>query len=105
LAYHGLANATDVLIAVNRRDIHRQLESDFVDAVHMRRDVDVHTDVDVVELRIDQRVDAHAADARLERSGRNRHAFTDLQGGFLPVRRTNFRLLDELAAAVAHQEV
>ena len=65
-------------------------------------DVDVYADVDVLELRIDQRVDTDAADAGLKRSGRNRNAVADLERGLLPVESANLRILDELGVAVVH---
>ena len=54
-------------------------------ACTVRRDVHVHADVDVLELRIDQRVDADAADAGLERTGGHRHPVADLQRRLLLV--------------------
>src|SRR5208283_3849877 len=79
LADDGLADAADVLVGVHVRDVHGQLERDLVQPVHVRCDVDVDANVDVVELGVDQRVDADAADAGLERTGRDRHPLTDLQ--------------------------
>ena len=66
------------------------------------RDVDIHAHVEILELRIHERVDAHAADARLERSGRDRHAVADLERGFLPVESANLRILNEFGVAVIH---
>ena len=77
---------------------------DFVGAMDVRRDVDVDADVDVIELRIDQRIDADAADAGLKRSGRHRHALADLQRGLLAVNGADLRLLDDLCLAVVVQE-
>ena len=52
----------------------------------MRRDVDIHADIEILKLRVDQRVDADAdADARLERAGRDRYAVPDFQGCLLSV--------------------
>ena len=104
LSDHRLLNAADVLVGVDRRDVHGELQRDFVESMHTGRDVDVHADVNVVELRIDQRIDADAADARLERTGGHRNAFTDFQRSLLTVRCANLRLLDKLATAVAHEE-
>ena len=47
--------------------------------MHARRDVDVHADIEVLKLGIDERVDADSANTGLKRSGRDRHAFADLQ--------------------------
>ena len=70
--------------------------------VHVRRDVDVHADIEVLKLRIDQRVDADAADAGLERSGGDRHALADLERGLLIIEGANLRILNQLGVAVAH---
>ena len=75
---HGLLNAADVLVGINRRNIHGKLQRYLVGAVHMRSDVDVDANVDVVELGVDQRVDAYAADAGLERSSGHRDALANL---------------------------
>ena len=63
---------------------------------------DIHADVEVLELSIHQRVDADAADAGLERSGGNRDAVTDFEGGFLAIESTNLRILNQFGVAVAH---
>ena len=52
-------------------------------------DVDVHADIQVLKLRIDQRVDADAANSRLERSGSHRNTITDLERSFLSIHRTD----------------
>src|SRR5580704_771890 len=66
LADDGLADAADVLLASDSGDVHRNLQRDFAVGVDARRDVDVDTDVKILELSVDQRVDADTADARLE---------------------------------------
>ena len=63
--------------------------------MHVRRDIDVHANISILKLRIDQRIDANAADSWLKRSGRDRHAVADFQCGLLPIKRANLRVLDE----------
>ena len=78
LSNHRLIDATDAHVRCHRRDVHRQLQTDFPPRMHPRRDVDVYADIEVLKLSIDQRVDTDSANARLERSCRHRHAVTDL---------------------------
>ncbi len=99
-----LLNAADVLVGIDRRNVHRKLQRYLVGAVNVRRDVDVDADIDVVELRIDQRIDAHAADARLKRSGSHWNTLSDLERCLLAVEGANLRLLQDLRIAVVVQE-
>ncbi len=91
-----LADAADILERSHRRNIHRHLQRDFASGMHARRDVDVHADIEILELGIDQRVDADAADARLERSGRHRNAVADLQRRLLSIESADLRILNNL---------
>ena len=68
----------------------------------VRSDVDIDADVEILELRIDQRVDADAADAGLERSGGDGNLVADLQRSFLAVEGANLGILNELGVAVVH---
>src|ERR1035438_9961779 len=76
---HRLRNAADVLVSVNRRDIHGDFQGHLVEPVHTRCNVDVHANVNVVELSVDQRVDADSTDAGLERTGGHGYTLADLQ--------------------------
>src|ERR1019366_8032740 len=105
LSDHRLLNAADVLVGVNRRDIHGEFQGYLVEPVHVRCDVDIYADVNIVELSVNQRVDADAADAGLERTAGHGYTLADLQRSLLTIRGTDLRLLDELAAAVTHQEI
>src|SRR6185312_12797766 len=71
--------------------------------MHLGSDVDIYADVQILELRVDQRVDAHAADARLKRTGCDRHAVADLERCLLPIHRSNLRVLDKFGTAVTEQ--
>ena len=98
----GLADAANVLLACDRGNIHQNLESDFAIGMNVRSDVDVHADVEILELRVDQRVDADAADARLERSSGDGNPVTNFQRSFLSIESANLRILNQLGVAVAH---
>ena len=101
LTNDGLADAADVLLSGNSGNVHQDLESDFAIGMHMRRDIDIDADIQILELRIDQRVDTHPADAGLERSSRDRHTVANLQRSLLPVQRANLRILNKLGVALA----
>src|SRR5205807_3071345 len=82
LADDGLVDAPQVHVAVHAVDIQIDFERDVAVIVDAGQQIHVYSCIDVGELRIDQRVDAHAADARLETAGGRRHAIADLQRGF-----------------------
>ena len=100
-----LLNAADILVRIHGRDVHRQLQRHFVSSVNMRRDIDIHADVNVIELRVDQRIDADATDSGLKRAGRHRNTLADLQRSLLSVKGTYLWLLQDLGIAVGIQEV
>ncbi|MDQ1410796.1 MAG: hypothetical protein QOJ41_2531, partial [Acidobacteriaceae bacterium] len=52
LADDGLLNTTNVLLIGNRRNLHRNLQADFVIGMHARGDFHVSTDIDVLELGV-----------------------------------------------------
>ena len=56
----------------------------------------------ILELRVDERVDADAANAGLERSGRDRDPVANLQRSLLAVKRANLGILNQLRVALAH---
>ena len=65
--------------------------------VHARRDFHVDADIDVGELRVHQRIDADAADARLEAAGGGRLAVADLQRRLHVIHGAQLRRLQHLA--------
>ena len=69
----------------------------------VRCDVNVHAHIEILKLRVDQRVNAHASNAGLKRSRRDRHAIADLQRSLLPIKRANLRILDKFGVGVAQQ--
>ena len=100
-----LVDAADVLETHHRGNLEQNLHAHFVVGMNVRSHVDVDADIDVIELRIDQRVDADSADARLKRTGGHGHALTDLERRLLAVDGADLRLLDDLGAAVVQQEL
>src|ERR1700733_3190063 len=65
--------------------------------------VNIYADIKVLKLGIDERIDAHAANARLKRPGRDWNLLTDFQRGLLTVNRANLRVLNQFCVAVADQ--
>src|SRR5206468_6975419 len=85
LADDRLADASDIRLPGYRGNIHRDLQRDFAGSMHLGRDVDIHTDIQILKLCVDQRINSHTADSRLERSRSHRHPVADLEGGFLSI--------------------
>src|ERR1700676_5376118 len=100
---HGLADAADVGCAGDGRNVHHNLQRHLAVGVDLGRDIDVYADVEILELRVHQRVDADAADAGLEGARRDRYAVADLERSFLAIHGANLRFLNELGAGVAEQ--
>ena len=77
----------------------------FIRSKNFRRDQDVHADIEKRELRVDQRVDAHAADAGLEAAGGVRHLVADIELHLKTIHRADLRRLQHLAVSVVEQRV
>ena len=75
----------------------------FAPGMHLGRDIDIHADVEILELSVDQWVDADAADSRLKRSSRYRNAFTNLECRLLSIHGADLRILNHLGVAVTEQ--
>ena len=56
LADDRLLDSADVASSGDLRNVDGQLHADFAVRMHARRHVDIHADVDVLELRVHQRV-------------------------------------------------
>ena len=95
-----LVDAAEVDVAGDGRDVEVDVHGDVAVVVHVRQQFHVHADVDEVELRVDQRVDADAADAGLEAAGGGRLALADLQGGFDAVHRAELGRLQDLGLGI-----
>ena len=106
-ADHGLRDAAYVRIAGVRRNLDAQLKADLVVRMHARGDVDVDSDVQVRELRIDQRVykarAARAANthASLKAARRDGNALADFQLGRLAIHGANFRVLNNFCIGIS----
>ena len=59
----------------------------------VRRDVNIHTDIQVLKLSVYQGVNTDATNSRLERPRRYRHALADFERGLLVIERTHLRIL------------
>src|SRR5690242_10071797 len=75
--------------------------------MNVRRNVDVHADVEILELRVHaQRAHASAdAERRAERSGSHGNAVADFEAGFNAVGSANLRILQNLAVGIAEQQL
>src|SRR5579863_233504 len=75
--------------------------------VYAGSDINVDTDVNVGELRVDEWVDRGSAytDAGLEAAGGDGHAATDIELGGLAVNGANLRILDDRSGGIGEQEV
>src|SRR5262249_8092459 len=94
-------DAAQVHLTGDARDIQLDVHGDFAVIVHARVDLHIHADVNVIELRIDQRVDADAADAGLEAAGGGGLAVADLELGWDVIDRAELRALENLRGGVA----
>ena len=100
---HGLGDAADVHAVADVRDLDLHMHRHVPVRVDLRREGDVDAHVLVVELRVDQRVDAHAAHAGLEAAGSDRNAVSYPEIGLLVVRRSHARRLQQFGVGVAEQ--
>src|SRR6185437_8881274 len=66
LADDRLGDAADINRICLRCDIHRHLQGDVAIQMHSRLQVDIDADVQVLELRVNQWIDADASNARLK---------------------------------------
>src|ERR1035441_6194649 len=69
----------------------------------VRGNIDVHADIEILELGADQGADAGATDSAGERASGYRHAVADAQRGFFVIQSANLGVLQELGVAVARQ--
>ena len=101
-----LLNAANIRLAGHRRNFDADLHAYFMIRMYPRCDVHVHTDIDVLELRVHQRVHESAsrrrshADACLEAARRHGHAVTDTQLRRLPIYRSHLRILNDLRVGI-----
>ena len=99
-----LCDPANISVSGDRGNIHHHLQRDFPAArMYVGRNINVNAYVEVLELRVHQGIDAHSADARLERPRRDRNTVTDLQRCLLPVQSANLRVLNQLSAAIGEE--
>src|ERR1043165_2545080 len=65
--------------------------------------VNVNAHIKILKLRVNQRIDSYATNARLERSGSHRDTIADFKRGLLPINRAYLRILNQSCAAVGEQ--
>ena len=107
LADDRLGHAADGGRAALGRNLDLQLERDVAVEVDGRLHVDVHADIDVLELGL-HRADAaerRTADSVGERTGCDRDARADLERRLLAVGGAKARILKHLGIAVAEQQI
>src|ERR1700704_1742381 len=75
----GLRDAANIAVSGYGGNVHHHLERDFATGVDVRRDIDVDADIEVLELGVDERVDADAADTGLERTSGHGHPVADFE--------------------------
>ena len=107
LADNRLLNSANRRSPGYRGHFNNHFHADFVIRMHAWSDIHIDADFQVLELRIDQRVDARRAHAhaRLKASRGHWHLITDAQLGGLSVNRTNFRILNNLRVRVGQNRV
>ena len=105
LADDRLVDAAQVDVAGHARNVQIHVQRDIAVVVHARRDFHVDADIDVGELRVDQRIDADAADARLEAAGGGGLAVADLQGRLHVIHGAQLRRLQHLGVGIAQHHL
>ncbi len=111
LADDWLSDPTNGSAAGLRRNFHRYLHADVAIGVYVRRNVQVHADVNVLELRVNQWIhEARAAggtntNASLEAAGGNRDAITNFKFCRLTVDSAKFGVLHNFRAGIGQEKV
>src|ERR1700730_12578505 len=74
----------------------------FVIGMHARSNIDVDANLEILELSINQGVDAGGthADSRLKAAGCHRHLIPDAKFGGLPINGSNLWVLDNLRVSI-----
>src|ERR1019366_10586634 len=100
-----LVDAAQVDVSRHARNVQIHVEGYIAVVVHPRRDLHVDADIDEGELRVDQRVDADAADAGLETAGGGGLPVADLQGRLQIVHGPQLRGLQHLGSGIAQHRL
>ena len=105
LAEDGLGDSADGDGAALRGDFDLDFQRDIVVEVDGRRHLDIHADVLVLELGVDERTDDGCGCAGLIRAGGDGNPRTDLHGRLLVVGGADARALQHLGVRVGEQQV
>ena len=105
LADDGLCDSANRLRTGYGGDLQRHLQGDFAVGMNVRSNIDVHADIQILELSADQGTNAASTnDAGLERAGGDRYTVADPQCGLLVIQSSDLGVLQELGVAIARQE-
>ncbi len=104
---NGLIDAAQIAVAGNVRDDDVELHRNVAVVVDRRLHFDVHADIDVGELRADQRADTGGCDACAWREGacRDGNLGPDLEHCLFTVDGANLRVLEHAGVGVGEQHV
>src|SRR5467141_1793157 len=111
LADDRLLDTADCDIVRDGGYLNLQLQTDITVWVNTRSNLDVDTDIDVLELRVDKRIHETPAagrtntDSCLEAAGCHGHPVANIQLCRLTVQGTNFRVLNDPRSGIGQQEV
>src|SRR4029077_5477445 len=103
LADNPLVDHANICGSSLRGDHHVDFQADFAVWVNARGDVYVHADVQVLKLRVHQRIDYSGARAGrtdsnsgLKTTGRHGNTVADFEFGGLSIDHANFRVIENL---------
>src|SRR6201993_4327922 len=111
LANYRLLDTADCDLVRDGGYLNLQLQTDVAVWVNTRSNLDVDTDIDVLELRVDKRIHETGASSRtpadsgLEAAGCHGDAVADIQLCRLPFQGTNLRVLNNPCGGISQQEV
>src|ERR1700741_4406714 len=111
LADYSLLDPANCDLIRDRGYLNLQLQTDVAVWVNARSDLDVDTDIDVLELRVDKRIHETRATSRphtdsgLEAAGCHGDAVPDIQLCQLSFQGTNFRVLNNPRSGIGQQKV
>lgn len=89
-------------VPVHAGDLQLHVHGDLAVIVHPRSDVHINTNIDIGELRVDQRANGGGAGSGGIASSGGGLAITDLQGGFDAIDSTQLGRLEDARAGIAH---
>ena len=81
----GLADSADIYVTCMRGDLERHLQGNVATGMNVRGDVNVHANIQIRELSIDQWADAPRSNTRREGARGNGYPVSNFQGGLFVV--------------------